>query len=72
MIVDLVCRHAARDSGQKFDVEELGWLLGLLLGGDRAASLVLCVVEFLDVGLTTSWYDDDLRAIAWCRRSRRR
>ena len=61
MIVDLVYRHCARAiQEQRFDVEELGWLLGLLLGGDRAASLVLCVVEFLDVGLATSWYDDDL------------
>ena len=74
VIVDLVCRHCARAiQEQKFDVEELGWLLGLLLGGDRAASLVLCVVEFLDVGLATSWYDDDLRRRSLgVRRSRRR
>ena len=74
VILDLVCRHCARAiQDQKFDVEELGWLLGLLLGGDRAASLVLCVVEFLDVGLATSWYDDDLRRRSLgVRRSRRR
>ena len=68
VIVDLVCRHCARAiQEQKFDVEELGWLLGLLLGGDRAASLVLCVVEFLDVGARHELVRRrPPKAIAWC------
>ena len=74
VVIDLVCRHCARCLRlQSFDVEELGWLLGLLLGAEHAATLVLCVVEFLDAGLATSWYDDDLRRrCAGVRRSRGR
>ena len=44
-----------------FSPDELTWLVAVLVGADAASDLVVRLVDLLEDGLETSWYDAKLR-----------
>ena len=44
-----------------FSPDELTWLVAVLVGADTASDLVVRLVDLLEDGLETSWYDAKLR-----------
>ncbi len=61
-VFSMVMRHLARCSAaEELQLDELSWLLGVVVGVETAGKLLDALVEFLEVGLEESWYDAQLR-----------
>ena len=46
---------------EDLQLDELSWLLGVLLGAEPAGLLLDALVEFVEAGVEESWYDAQLR-----------
>ena len=62
VVFDMLMRHLSRCfAAEDLQLEELGWLFGVLADADQAGSMIDTLVQFVDAGLEESWYEAQLR-----------
>ena len=62
VIFDMLMRHLSRCfAAEDLQLEELGWLFGVLVDADQVGSMIDRLVQFVDAGLEESWYEAQLR-----------
>ena len=62
VVFDMLMRHLSRCSAaEDLQLQELGWLFGVLVKSDQVESLIDTLVQFVDTGLEESWYEAQLR-----------
>jgi len=62
VVLGTLTRHFARCLyGEDLRLDELSWLLGVLVGPEHSGALLDALIEYLDDGVEESWYDAQLR-----------
>ena len=62
VVLDLMSRHLARCvAAEDLQLDELSWLLGVLLDTRLAGPLIEALLEWCETGLEESWYEVQLR-----------
>ena len=66
IVLGLMMRHFARcmypnSKPHDLRLDELSWLLGVLVGPEHSGALLDALIEYLDAGVEESWYDAQLR-----------
>jgi len=73
VVFDMLMRHLSRCfAAEDLQLDELGWLFGVLADADQVGAMIDTLVQFVDAGLEESWYEAQLQRRYQCATARDR
>ena len=73
VVFDMLMRHLSRCfAAEDLQLDELGWLFGVLADAEQVGAMIDTLVQFVDAGLEESWYEAQLQRRYQCATARDR